>query len=136
MLGHEIVSQHFMEPEYSIPKSQELSTCSYPEPHQSSAHHLIPPLQDPPTYVLVFLVVSFPLAFLLTPYTRSSSPPFVLLNSFTYFNYCVIAGNYVNYKNVIYLCKSIFGFAIYFTWLAVFFIIQVQQGNLTSISLR
>jgi hypothetical protein len=26
------VSQHFMEPEGSIPNSQELSTCSYPEP--------------------------------------------------------------------------------------------------------
>jgi hypothetical protein len=28
--GHSIVSQHFMEPECSIPNSQELSTCSYP----------------------------------------------------------------------------------------------------------
>jgi hypothetical protein len=28
MLGHSIVSQHFMEPEGSIPNSQELSTCS------------------------------------------------------------------------------------------------------------
>jgi hypothetical protein len=27
--------------------SQELSTCSYPEPDQSSPHHAIPPLQDP-----------------------------------------------------------------------------------------
>jgi hypothetical protein len=34
MLGHTIVSQHFMEPEGSIPNSQELSTCSYPEPDQ------------------------------------------------------------------------------------------------------
>jgi hypothetical protein len=60
MLGHSIVSQHFMEPEGSIPNSQELSTCSYPEPDQSIPHHPIPPLQDqsqyyPPTYVLVFL---------------------------------------------------------------------------------
>jgi hypothetical protein len=29
MLGHSIVSQHFMEPEGSIPNSQELSTYSY-----------------------------------------------------------------------------------------------------------
>jgi hypothetical protein len=29
LLSHSIVSQHFMEPEGSIPKSQELSTCSY-----------------------------------------------------------------------------------------------------------
>jgi hypothetical protein len=63
MLGRSIVSQQFMEPEGSIPNSQELSTCSYPEPDQFSPHHPILPLQDPPTYVLVFLVVSFPLAF-------------------------------------------------------------------------
>jgi hypothetical protein len=44
MLGHSIVSQHFMEPEGSIPNSQEFSTCSYPEPDQSSPHHPIPPL--------------------------------------------------------------------------------------------
>jgi hypothetical protein len=47
MLGLSIVSQHFMEPEGSIPNSQELSTCSYPEPDQSNQHHSIPPLQDP-----------------------------------------------------------------------------------------
>jgi hypothetical protein len=54
-----------MEPEGSILNSQELSTCPYPEPDQSSPHHPIPPLQDPSyyypaTYVLVFVVVSFP----------------------------------------------------------------------------
>jgi hypothetical protein len=47
MLGHSIVSHHFMEPESSILNSQELSTCSYPEPDQSSPHHSIPPVQDP-----------------------------------------------------------------------------------------
>jgi hypothetical protein len=47
MLGPSIVSQCFMEPEGLEPNSQELSTCSYPEPDQSSPHHLIPPLQDP-----------------------------------------------------------------------------------------
>jgi hypothetical protein len=45
--GHSIVSQHFVEPEGSIPNSQELSTCSFPSPDQSSPHHPIPPLQDP-----------------------------------------------------------------------------------------
>jgi hypothetical protein len=79
MLGHMIVSQHFMEPEGSIPNSQELSTCSYPEPDQSGPHHPIPPLQDPSkyypsTFVLVFLVVSFPLAFPPIIYKRFSSP--------------------------------------------------------------
>jgi hypothetical protein len=32
-------SQHFMEPEGSLPSSQELSTCTYPEPDQSSPQH-------------------------------------------------------------------------------------------------
>jgi hypothetical protein len=32
------ISQHFMESEGSLPHSQELSTCPYPEPDQSSAH--------------------------------------------------------------------------------------------------
>jgi hypothetical protein len=36
-----------MEPEGWILHSQELFTCSYPEPDQSSPHHPIPPLQDP-----------------------------------------------------------------------------------------
>jgi hypothetical protein len=47
MLGHSIVSQHFMEPEGSVPNSQELSACSYAELEQSSPHHPIAPLQDP-----------------------------------------------------------------------------------------
>jgi hypothetical protein len=46
MLDHSIVSQHFIEPEDSIPNSQELSTCSYPKLDQSSPHHPMPPLQD------------------------------------------------------------------------------------------
>jgi hypothetical protein len=83
MLGHSIVSQHFMEPEDSIPNSQELSTCSYPEPAQSSPHYPIPPLQDPassypPATVLVYLVGSLARAFPPITQTRSSSPPFVL----------------------------------------------------------
>jgi hypothetical protein len=39
MLGHSIVSQHFMEPVGSIPNSQDLPTYSYPEPDQSSPYH-------------------------------------------------------------------------------------------------
>jgi hypothetical protein len=41
MLGHSLVSQHFMEPEGSIPNLQELSTCSYPI--QSTSPHLTSP---------------------------------------------------------------------------------------------
>jgi hypothetical protein len=36
LCGHLIFSQHFKEPEISIPNSQELFACSYPEPDQSS----------------------------------------------------------------------------------------------------
>jgi hypothetical protein len=70
-----------MEPEGSLPHSQELSTAPYPEPDQSSPHHPIRPLQDPsyyypPTYVFVFLMAYFPLAFLPITLKRSlSSPP-------------------------------------------------------------
>jgi hypothetical protein len=46
-LTHSIVSQHFMELEGSVPNSQELSTCPYPESDQSSPHHPFPLLQDP-----------------------------------------------------------------------------------------
>jgi hypothetical protein len=38
---------HFMEPEGSLPHSQELFTCPYPEPDQSSPHQPILSLQDP-----------------------------------------------------------------------------------------
>jgi hypothetical protein len=57
MLGHSIISQHIKEPEgSSSPSNLILST----------------------TYVVVFLVSSFPLAFQPIIYTRSYSPPFVL----------------------------------------------------------
>jgi hypothetical protein len=68
-----------MEPESSLPSSQELSTYTYPEPDQSSPQHSIQSLKDPSWcklsyYVSFFLVVSFTLAFLRITYTRSSSP--------------------------------------------------------------
>jgi hypothetical protein len=47
LLGHLILSQHFMEPEGSPPNSQNLSTCPYPEPDQSSPHHPFLFLQNP-----------------------------------------------------------------------------------------
>jgi hypothetical protein len=39
LCGHSVVSQHFMEPEGSLPSSQELSTCTYPETDKSSPEH-------------------------------------------------------------------------------------------------
>jgi hypothetical protein len=44
MLCHSIVSQHFMKPEGSVPNSQELSTCSYPEPDKSNTEYSGPDL--------------------------------------------------------------------------------------------
>jgi hypothetical protein len=40
-------SQHFMEPEGSLLRSQELSTRTYPEPNQSSPQHSILSLKGP-----------------------------------------------------------------------------------------
>jgi hypothetical protein len=45
-----------MEPEGSVPHSQELSSCPYPEPDPLHLYRI-----HPTTYVLVFLVASFPL---------------------------------------------------------------------------
>jgi hypothetical protein len=64
--------QRFMEPEGSLPHSQELSTCPYHEPDQSSPNHPISPrsfLILSTHLVLVFLAASFPPL----TYTRSSS---------------------------------------------------------------
>jgi hypothetical protein len=57
-----------MKPQGLLPHSQDPSTGPYPKPVQLSPHHPIISLQDPskyytPTYVLVFLVVTFLLAF-------------------------------------------------------------------------
>jgi hypothetical protein len=54
-------SQHFMEPEGSLPCSEQPSTGPYPEPDQLSPYHPIIILSTP--YVLAFPVVSFLLAF-------------------------------------------------------------------------
>jgi hypothetical protein len=40
--SHSVVSHHFMQLEGSLLHSQELSTCSYPEPDQSSPHPTSP----------------------------------------------------------------------------------------------
>jgi hypothetical protein len=52
-----------MEPVVSLPWSQQPSTGLYPEPDESSSHYPILSVQHPsqyypPTYILVFLVVS------------------------------------------------------------------------------
>jgi hypothetical protein len=65
MLGHSIVSQHFMEPEGSIPNhnsSPPVPILSQTNPVHITPSHLfkIHPNIIHPTYFLVFLVVSFP----------------------------------------------------------------------------
>jgi hypothetical protein len=40
-------SKHFMEHEGSLPSSQELSTCTYPEPDQFSSQHSLLSLNLP-----------------------------------------------------------------------------------------
>jgi hypothetical protein len=49
LCSHSVVSQNFMEPDGSLPRSQKLSTCIYPEPDQSSPKHPILYLKSPPT---------------------------------------------------------------------------------------
>jgi hypothetical protein len=77
-------SQHFMEPQGVLPCSQEHSTGPYPKCDQSNLHHPTSSLLFKTilvlftTYVLVFPVASFLLAFPSISYTHSSSPPFVL----------------------------------------------------------
>jgi hypothetical protein len=82
-----------MEPEGSFPHSQKPSIGSYSAPGQSSPNHPIISLQHPsqyylPTYVLVFLVVSFLLAltdnlyaFLHPPVTSCHFGPDILLST-------------------------------------------------------
>jgi hypothetical protein len=67
---------HSQQTEGSLPYSQEPSIGPYPEPDKSNPHHPILSIQDPsqyysPTYVLVFLVVSFLLVLPPVTYTRS-----------------------------------------------------------------
>jgi hypothetical protein len=60
------LSQYFMEPEGSLPCSQQSATGSYPEPDQSSPYYLILSkihFNTLPTYIYVFLIVAFLLAF-------------------------------------------------------------------------
>jgi hypothetical protein len=47
LCSHSVDSQHFMGPEGSLLRSQQLSTCTYPRPHQSSPQHSILSLKGP-----------------------------------------------------------------------------------------
>jgi hypothetical protein len=76
-----------MEPESPLLGSQELSTCICPEPNQSCPQHSILSLKGQSecylsTYVSVFLVVFFPLAFLPITYTNSKNETVKLIFEF------------------------------------------------------
>jgi hypothetical protein len=47
LCSYSVDSQHFMEPEGSLPHSQQLSNFTYPEPDQSSPQHWILSIQGP-----------------------------------------------------------------------------------------
>jgi hypothetical protein len=47
LCSHSVDSQHFMEPECSLPSTQELPTCTYPKSDQSSPQHSILSLKGP-----------------------------------------------------------------------------------------
>jgi hypothetical protein len=79
MLGHSIVSQHFMEPEGSIPNSQELSNCSYPELDQSSPHH--PHLTSPRPILILFTHLRLGLPSSLFPYVFPTNDLYAFLFS-------------------------------------------------------
>ena len=69
-----------MEPDSSLPHSQDLSTCPYPEPDRSSQCPHIPLPKDPskyypPTYAWVFEVISLPQVSPTKPSMHLSSPP-------------------------------------------------------------
>jgi hypothetical protein len=79
LCNHSVVSQHFMEPEGSLPRSQELSTCTYPEPDQSGPQHSILSL----TILMLYnpLHLRLPIGLYQSGFPtrrRSSSPPFPL----------------------------------------------------------
>jgi hypothetical protein len=67
-----------MEAESLLPCSQEPATGSYPKPDEPSQYRPIISQYYPPTYVLVFPVVSFLLPFPPKPYMHSSSTIVVL----------------------------------------------------------
>jgi hypothetical protein len=71
-----------MEPEGSLPRSQQPATCPYPEPARYSLcpppHILKSHLNIPPIYTWVLQVVSFLQASQLKPCMYLSSPQYVL----------------------------------------------------------
>jgi hypothetical protein len=74
LCSHSRISQHFMETKGSLPHSQELSTCPYPEPDQSCPYHPILSARSIKRLSTHSIVVSFPLAFPPITYKRSFLP--------------------------------------------------------------
>jgi hypothetical protein len=60
-----------MEPEGSLPSSQELSTCPYPEPDRSSPQHSNLSLKGP-SYVIYHLLLGLPSGLLLSGFPTNN----------------------------------------------------------------
>jgi hypothetical protein len=58
--SHSVVSLHFMEPEGSLPRSKQLSNCTYPQPEQSSPQHSILSLKVPILMLSIYLRLGLP----------------------------------------------------------------------------
>jgi hypothetical protein len=100
-----------MEPEGSIPNSQELSTCPYPEPDHITLFHLCKIhsniMQSPASWA--FLVASFPLAFPLAKLARlNEDSPKVIVYMCLYLNTYIAAQllNWLFRQLVGYLCNT------------------------------
>jgi hypothetical protein len=92
LCSYSITSQHFMEPECSLPYSQEPSTCTYPESDQSNPYHpnlslaihlniMQQPMFWPPKWSLSFwLSHPYPTCNPLLPICATFSAPLILFN--------------------------------------------------------
>ena len=63
-------SPHFTEPEGSLPDSQVLATCPYPEPVRSSPYSHIP-LPEDPVLKVILLIIVYACTLLFYPYKTS-----------------------------------------------------------------
>jgi hypothetical protein len=96
-------SQHFMEPESSLPCSQDPSTGPDPQPDRSSSY---------PTYFLAFLVVSFLLAFPTNIlYAFLFSPTRVTYPAHLFFDLLFFRKNYINLLQTEILSSHIYKFS-------------------------
>jgi hypothetical protein len=91
LCSHSVVFQHFMEPESSLPRSQELSTCTYPRPDQSSPQHPILSLNGPSYKLLTFHVPNLMSIFLRLGCSFKESVCVAFLDEFVFYGEGLLA---------------------------------------------